>query len=349
MGNSKSKNTTKTQMKSKQVDMTQSVAMSHEEWLSQIKIKQREYQLKQADEMKNSDINDYELFIQYLTFTTTNIIGYSEISIICRIIRHFVGSCHGVSIFNGENFYFDGLRLSIAIHPITAQIFIADECQIYKLNEENENEKQFEMIAKVPNLKKNKNKSSKLKITDLTWSCDGKYLLCLMNSNLISIRNIIIDDDTISIENRILHKIEYAKMDYLKYDFNHFYFDASYFLQLLNFRDIINDESASITRSHLNATFAHINIRSYSSLYRLDIYKNHLWIIANSIQRDPTLSNIGNELNVWNQPLLFKIPFKWIYLTRELEILYKEINNISQKAMNDVDNNEYEEMDSNGK
>ena len=177
--------------------------------------------------MKNNDINDYELFI-ILTFTTTNIIGYSEISIICRIIDTLLVVVM-VFYLNGEDFHFDGLRLSIAIHPITAQIFIADECQIYKLNEENENEKQFEMIAKVPNLKKNKNKSSKLKITDLTWSSDGKYLLCLMNSNLISIRNIIINDDNISIENRILHKIEYAKMDYLKYDFNHFYFDASVF------------------------------------------------------------------------------------------------------------------------
>ena len=284
----------------------QANSLTHLEWLSQIKEEKLAYQLKQRKEMKCDEMNDYQLFIQYLTFTT-NITGYSEISIISRVVRSYVASVHGTSILKDNSFKFDGIRISMAIHPITAQIYIADECKIYKIDQNKNSEQQFQMIAKIGTIKH--------RITDLTFSCDGKMLLCLMNSNLRRFYRININKENPLILSDTTHKI-----DYLQCDFNHYYFGASYLEHLLKFSDFPN---------------AHINITNLSTLYTLDTYRQQLWIICNS-------TDIVSNSN-YNLKLLIMIPFKFVMITRQIQILSQQVVNLSHEAMNDIDNNKYEE------
>jgi len=319
--------------------------LSHSEWLLRIQEQKNKYHEKlDDDDDDDSELNDddYMLFIDYLIFKRT-ITGYSDICIVARMVRHYVGSVHGTSVFADNAIEFDGIRIAIAIHPITAQIYIADESRVYHMTSststsqwrrtDSHNNNSFEIVAEIA-----ESHRAQHKLTDLTFSADGERMFCLMDNDLSVVHNIIINNDAIPVERRI----EYAsnklmKMDYLCFDFNHYYFDSAFFGYLLCEMDVVYNAhlllatASSSSSSHVqqqqrelqNKTMVYTQPHSSAVLYTLDSYQQTLWLICNSLHVDSAGSNI------YHHPLLIRIPFEFVRLTRQIQSVRADIQRLS--------------------
>ena len=70
--------------------------MDHIDWVSEVK------KMQQNEQKIDIQKDDYSLFISYLALQQTPS-GYSEVSIIARIVRIYVGDAHGMVLFDDNN------------------------------------------------------------------------------------------------------------------------------------------------------------------------------------------------------------------------------------------------------
>lgn len=227
--------------------------------------------LIQKQRQNKYDGNDYELLIQYLSDpqTTSN----DVISNIARIIRYYMTKTQSVTLcdFCQTNFKFEGVKVSIAIHPINGDIYIADEYKIFKFIKKNT----LQLIAKIPDALLSK----RSRITDLSFHPDGNILLCLIDNDLSSVYYIDYKNDA-----KITISKRFDKMDICKYDFTHYYLSNNLIKKLFPRLDF--KETDTIGRD------AQSRIWSHGSLYVSNCYNKEIW----------RLQNIGLET-----PIIYKI------------------------------------------
>mmetsp|Transcript_32821 Transcript_32821/g.53263 ORF Transcript_32821/g.53263 Transcript_32821/m.53263 type:complete len:476 (+) Transcript_32821:29-1456(+) len=297
------------------------VLLTRTEWLTKVKEQQVRY-YKQFDDEKEELLDDYQLFIEYLIFRRS-ITGYSEICVIARIVRGFLGAVHGSSIFDHTAITFDGLRISIAVHPISAHIYIADEKRIYKLlsGDDTPYASGFTTVAEIPT----KHQSTQ-KIKDVTFSADGTDMFCLMNDDLYNVYRVRLSDDHISVYERICFEAAHDSMDYLLYDFNHCYFEGTFF--------------SNLTRVKYHSSHQY----GAGVSYTLDPYTRNVWMICQSVSKSINdFMAEGRNINQYlKSPYLVRISADYITIIRKLQILNEELSSVSKHAMNDAGNDAYE-------
>eukprot|EP01084_Bolivina_argentea_P307731 531935_1 len=271
MGNKASKVNTKPPVSVPDKHKIIGKSMSKSEWMNQIQMEKTKYE--QNNNINLDYLNDYQLLIQYLS-SPQLLTGYSVISVIARMIRLYVDTLYGYTIikYNENNIQLNGIKISIAIHPITGQIYIADAFKICKLQPD---KKKLETIAVISDKEQNR-------ITDLTFNPNGSALFCLLNGNLKNIYFIDYKNENKSLNERINTQYIFDKINICNYDFNNLY--------LYSWKE--SDHSASVR--------FRTNISQTSSLYTFDPYQQNLWILNNSpktiLHRLSLESYIGNTL-----------------------------------------------------
>lgn len=339
-------------------------SMDYETWLSEVRRYRAAHKSNISD--PSQTIDDYQLFIEYLTFARS-IEGSSFHGAITRIIRLYVGSVHGASIFGHDTFTFNGARISTALHPITGEIYIADETQIYHFTAGDDQKQQFTVIAKLPSsslLTKRKKKQKNIDhrfISDLAFSPNGKHLFCMMDNLMDDVYYVAINENAqnIKVDERVMSHIVHDKMQgdepycpRLRYDFSHCYFDHSFLHRVMDgTRNGTPDRYVGYDRygrpHHPRPHPVHSTVSDSSCLYTLDGYREQLWIVSNQLEFGPFVDVYCGSYSILyrrirsdmppdelRQPLLARIPFAFSTMLQETKKLRKRKNEIEQIMVN---------------
>eukprot|EP01083_Nonionella_stella_P021075 58447_1 len=273
-----------------------------------------------------SDDEEYQLFVNYVMFPFDANSNF-YIAIIVRLISHYVGEvsvgrvvCDIDDMYTKHSrFTFNGNNVTMTTHPINGQIYIADEYTLYKvINYE------LHVIAQIPD-QHNKSKfgdyvERDVKITDLTFTPDGNALLCLINNDLDHVYYIDCHKDEKALDERIIHDTPYdTSLDILKYDFNNYYLTTEW---LQNF--LTGAVSTTLTQQEQSQYVATALSVEHCTLYQLDAYSKHLWIVSHNC------SDV--RFQEMHEPILYRIPFDLVHKWREK----KDVNEISKEGVETI-------------
>ena len=219
--------------------------------------------------------NDYELFIQYLSDPQTT--HNDVISNITRVIRSYISKIASATLcdFSDTNYDFDGLKVSIAIHPINGDIYIADEHKVYKLLQKNA----LKLVAQIPEPLSPWGQKSR--ITDLSFHPDGDLLFCMLNNDLYSVYSIQYNNKDISIDSKINTSTRYDKMNVFKYDFTHYYLSNNDLKRIFPTLDF--EATATYPQEPQSRVW------SNGSIVKTNIYKKEVWILQNIQHHEPPI------------------------------------------------------------
>ena len=287
--------------------------MSLSQWKQRVAISKQ-------DAMVMYNTNEYELFVHHLAYPTQSRQTPFSISIIVRMINHFIDHRASLSsiLCKKHTQLLDSLKLTapiISLNPVSGNIYMADEYNIYYVHETDQdnttNDKKLKKAVTMPDHDTiNKDKQ----MNNISFNSDGNCLFALMNDNLDKVYYIDLLHAKIFCD-----KIYDKSMDIARYDFNCFYLTSKWLPQF--FLEVVNTIIPSKYRSVCIEDETNQN-----SLYRLDPYRKYLWLLQNN-SIDQEASDIearygNNDGAVYRvEPLLYRIPIQYANMLKQIKKL----------------------------
>eukprot|EP01084_Bolivina_argentea_P123299 218505_1 len=277
--------------------------LNEQEWMNKI---------EQSRKNRFNADDDFELLIQYLADPQT--IANNVISNIARVIRQYITNTKGITLcdFSKLDIKFDGIKVSMAIHPLNGEIYIADEYKIFKLTKQNT----VQLIASQQidyNILTHRSR-----ITDLSFHSDGNVLFCMLNNDLTAVYLVDYNNENKLIHKRIIFEI-HNKMNIFKYDFNHYYVAEKLINKLFP-----NIDTPGVKMKVL----CDARIWPYATLYVPNFYKQELWLLQNN--------------GIKSSPILYRIAMNKSRNHLETVKLYQDVDNFwdikDSKEKNIVEN-----------
>jgi len=252
--------------------------MDEQEWRSKI----------ETTRLRKYGGDGYQLFIQYLTDPQS--ISNDIIANIARVVRAYATNTLSMTLCDFTqypqksptepcNHTLEGIKVSIAIHPISGELFIADQAHVYKYIRFNH----LQPIAKLPSLAT----STPDRITDLTFDANGDQLHYMLNNNLTAVYSLPYDDDKkIKISFYDFYRKSSQTMNIFKFDFTHFYLSNVCVQKYFQNLPVCGVRQPEIVKE------AQSRVWCDGTLYSIDMYRNEMWLVRNNDSQPPMLYRI---------------------------------------------------------